>query len=704
MPPAGSPRPVGPLAKRPRATPFAGIGRIPVVDVGPVAEGGRWPARAVPGEAVPITATVFKEGHDSVGATAVLISPDGRDHSSVRMAEVNHGLARFEGRLVPDRTGEWSFRVEAWADPYSSWRHDALIKVPVGQDVETVFAEGARVMKRAAGRRGLAAEPKAVLETAAARLCDRGLNPQERLAAATEGTVAALMEADPLRDHVTKSAAYGLRVQRERALVGNWYELFPRSVGAYFSPARGWVSGTLRTCADGIGRVAAMGFDVLYLTPVHPIGETFRKGRNNALKALPGDPGSPYAIGSAAGGHDAIHPDLGTFEDFDYLVERAREHGMEVALDLALQCSPDHPWVTEHPEWFTHLPDGTIAYAENPPKKYQDIYPLNFDNDPEGIYQEILRVVRLWIAHGVTILRVDNPHTKPLPFWERLLAQLALEAPDVVALAEAFTRPPMMRTLALVGFHQSYTYFAWRNTKSEVLSYLTELAGPEGSFLRPAIWPTTHDILTPYMQKGGLNAFKIRAILAATYAPTWGIYSGYELAEDVARPGSEEQLDNEKYEYKERDFASPRAVFMSGLLGKLNAIRASHPALRHLRNVTVHPTSDDAVVAYSRRLAAEHSPTGQADTVLVVLSLDPSSVRESFIQLDLAALGLAHNLDDAAGPAFRAHDLLSGETYEWGARPFVRLDPHALPGHVIHVEPELGTVPNSGYARTSGQG
>jgi starch synthase (maltosyl-transferring) len=685
--PAKTMPPVPPLAATPSPAAFAGIGRVAVLDVGPVAEGGRWPARAVPGEDVPITATVFQEGHGAVGAPAVLVAPDGRDHSSARMTELNHGLARFEGRLAPDQTGDWSFRVEGWSDPYRSWRHDAQIKIPAGQDIEAVFEVGAALMERAGARPGLAGDQRAVFAAAAAGLRDRSAAPAARLAAGAGGTAAGLMAANPLRDHVTSSAAYGLRVTRERALVGNWYELFPRSIGARFSPAAGWVSGTLRTCADGIGRVAAMGFDVLYLTPIHPIGRTFRKGRNNALKALPGDPGSPYAIGSEAGGHDAIHPDLGTFADFDHLVTRARELGMEVALDLALQCSPDHPWVKDHPEWFAHRPDGSIAYAENPPKKYQDIYPLSFETDPEGLYQEILRIVRLWIAHGVTIFRVDNPHTKPLAFWERLAAQLALESPDVVLLAEAFTRPPMMRALALVGYHQSYTYFAWRNTKTEVLDYLQDLTGELGSFMRPAIWPTTHDILTPYMQSGGLNAFKIRAILAATFAPTWGIYSGYELAEHVARPGSEEQLDNEKYEYKARDFGSPRAVFMSGLLGRLNAIRAAHPALRRLRNVTVHPTSDEATVAYSHRVEAAHCPDGAADTVLVVLSLDPFNVRESFIQLDLAALGLADAPDDAERPLLRAHDLLSDTVYEWGARPFVRLDPHALPGHVIHVRP-----------------
>jgi starch synthase (maltosyl-transferring) len=667
--------------------PPGGFGRIAIVEVSPVAEGGRWSAKAVPGEAVPVGATIFKEGHDAVAAAAVLTGPDGLVKQRIHLGEVNHGLARWEGRVVPDQEGEWSFRVEAWADPYASWVHDAEIKVPAGQDIELVLEEGALLLDEASRQAGGAGGAGLdLLRAAAVSMRRQSLDPASRLAAGTCDQVRQLMLDDPLRRQVTSSASFPLRVERQRALVGNWYELFPRSTGCFFDPARGWVSGTLRTCADGLERIAAMGFDVLYLTPVHPIGSAFRKGRNNALQASPGDPGSPYAIGSPAGGHDAIHPDLGTWDDFDFLVARAHQLGLEVALDLALQCSPDHPWVNFHPEWFTVRPDGSIAYAENPPKKYQDIYPLNFDNDPEGIYQEILRLVRLWIAHGVTIMRVDNPHTKPLPFWERLIGQMRLEAPGVVFLAEAFTRPPMMRALAMAGFHQSYTYFAWRNTKTEVLEYLQELASDAGSFMRPSIWPTTHDILTPYMQDGGRNAFKIRAILAATYAPTWGIYSGYELAEDVARPGSEEQLDNEKYEYKARDYGSPAALQMAGLLTALNAIRRDHLALHQLRNVTVHPTSDDWTVAYSRRLPASWSPNGQQDTILTVLNLDPHNQRDSWIDLDLAALGVEPptNPDE---PLIRVHDLLSDQVYLWSRRAFVRLDPNGTPGHVCHIEP-----------------
>jgi starch synthase (maltosyl-transferring) len=661
----------------------APIGRIAVIEVGPVFEGGRWPAKAVPHESVPVTATVFRDGHDLVGATAVLLDPAGRIHSTAPMHPVGQGLDRWEGRLTPDAEGMWSFRVNGWSDPIATWRREAEIKVVQGIDVELTLATGAKLFQRAA-RRKLPEPQASTLKRVAAALKDTSLDPATRLAAATGAEASDALGRHPLRDHLSPSRTYPLKVVRERALAGAWYEVFPRSIGASFSPERGWRSGTLQTAAEGIDRIAAMGFDVLYLTPVHPIGTTFRKGRNNALQALPGDPGSPYAIGSPAGGHDAIHPDLGTFEDFDALVARARAAGMEVALDLALQCSPDHPWVAEHPEWFTHRLDGTIAYAENPPKKYQDIYPLNFDNDPEGIYAEIRRVVEVWIDHGVSIFRVDNPHTKPLRFWERLIAEVGRAHPEVLFLAEAFTRPPMMKTLALAGFHSSYTYFAWRNTKTEVAEYLGELAGELGSAMRPAFWPTTHDILTPFMQWGGEPAFVIRAILAAAGAPTWGIYSGYELIENVARPGSEESIDNEKYEYKPRDFASPVAVRMADLLGRLNAIRAAHPALRRLRNLTIHPTSDESTICFSKRVGEADSPGGQADTVLVVLSLDPHNIREGMIYLDLEALGLDAG-EDAHRPVMSVHDELSGATYEWGAQPYVRLDPHAMPAHICSV-------------------
>ena len=662
-----------------------GVGRIPVLDVGPATEGGRWPAKAVVGEAVPIRATVFREGHDAVGATAVLVGPDGHDRTSVRMVDIAPGLDRYEGRLVPDEPGAWGLRVEGWSDPYGTWSHDAAIKVGADIDVELMLAEGAIVLTRAARRDGLPEPAVRVLTDAVRALADATRPPDVRLAAALSAPVRTALSAHPLRELVTTSRTYPLVVDRPLALAGAWYEMFPRSEGATFDPLRKqWRSGTLASAARRLPEIAAMGFDFAYLTPIHPIGDTFRKGRNNSLTVAPGDPGSPYAIGSADGGHDAIHPELGTFADFDAFVATARGCGLEVALDLALQCSPDHPWVSEHPEWFTTRADGSIAYAENPPKKYQDIYPVNFDNDPAGIYAEVRRVVQVWIDHGVTAFRVDNPHTKPLDFWEWLLADVRRDFPHVIFLAEAFTRPAMMATLARIGFQQSYTYFTWRNTKAELEEYLAEVSGEDGSFLRPSFWPTTHDILPPYLQHGGVAGFAIRAVLAATGSPTWGIYSGYELVENVPRPGVEEQIDNEKYELKPRDWSQADALGIRTLLARLNELRRAHPALAQLRNLTVHPTSDDALLCFSRHLAAEHSPTGVADTILVVVNLDPHAAREGVVSLDLAALGVQPS-GSGAGALFAAHDELSGATYAWGDRAFVRLDPHVQCAHLIHV-------------------
>jgi starch synthase (maltosyl-transferring) len=672
------------------------IGRIPVLDVAPAPAHGTWPAKAVVGEAVPVRATVFREGHDALGATAVLLRPDGTVHSSARMALLVPGTDRYEAHLTPDAPGDWTFRVEGWSDPYGTWEHAASIKVVAGIDVEMVLEEGARVLERAASADGRAEDDAAHLRAAAAGLRDTERPPQARLAAGTSEPVQAALTALPLRDLVSASPARGLRVERERALFASWYEFFPRSEGARYDEASGtWTSGTLATAAERLPAIAAMGFDVAYLTPIHPIGTTHRKGPNNTLVAGPGDPGSPYAIGSPDGGHDAIHPELGTFDDFDAFVARASELGLEVALDLALQCSPDHPWVTDHPEWFAHRVDGSIAYAENPPKKYQDIYPVDFDTDPEGIYAEVLRVVLLWVSHGVRQFRVDNPHTKPVEFWEWLIARVREVDPDVLFLSEAFTRPAMMRALAAVGFAQSYTYFTWRNTAAELREYLRELtsgapdsvttrAGVDGTadYLRPSFWPTTHDILTPTMQYGGPSAFALRAILAATAVPVWGIYSGYELVENVARPGAEEQVDNEKYQFRPRDWAAAEAAgtSLAPLLTGLNRARREHPCLQRLRGLSFHASDDDAILVYSRRVLAEHSPTGVEDVVLVAVNLDPHSTRETMLHLDMPALGL-----DPTRP-FTAHDLLEGGASQWWEHHPVRLGP-GRSAVVLHVTP-----------------
>ena len=646
-------------------------------DVHPSVDCGALPTRSVVGEDLEISATVFREGHDAVNATVVVTDPDDAVHH-LPMTLVNAGLDLWTATVNADRTGRWSYRVEGWSDPYRTWSHDAVIKIGAGVDVELMLEEGARVLERAVQEVDHDRISQATLRQATATLRDTDLNSEQRLSAGTGHEVEQLMRARPLRDYVSPSPTYGWLVERERALAGAWYEIFPRSEGAHLDERTGrWVSGTLRTAMDRLPAIADMGFDVVYLTPVHPIGETNRKGPNNTLEAGPHDPGSPYAIGSADGGHDAIHPDLGTFADFEAFVERAEELGLEVALDLALQCSPDHPWVAKHPEWFTTRADGTIAYAENPPKKYQDIYPVNFDNDPEGIYAEVRRVVQVWIDHGVRIFRVDNPHTKPVEFWQWLIADVAKDHPDVIWLAEAFTRPAMMHTLAKVGFQQSYTYYAWRNSAAELREYVEELAGESSVYMRPSFWPTTHDILTPYMQYGGPTAWKLRAALAATLVPTYGIYTGYELIEHVARPGAEEQLDNEKYQYRDRHWADyapggpKESRSIAPFLKKLNQIRRDHPCLSWLRNITFHSVDDPDLLVFSKRR--------DDDTIIVVANCDPHTTRASTIHLDLAALGI----DD--GDGFVAHDLVTDATWHWGEHNYVRLGVDNEPVHIVHV-------------------
>ncbi|QOQ39899.1 alpha-1,4-glucan--maltose-1-phosphate maltosyltransferase [Trueperella pecoris] len=661
------------------------VGRIPIVGVSPVLHNGAWPAKGTVNEAFPVTATVFREGHDQFGAAAVLVDPQGKEIQESIMFDSHPGLNIYKGWLTPTSSGQWEFFVRAWSDPMATWYHDAEIKLNAGVDVELVFLEGERLLTRAMKNMPTSTEERAILRDAISVIKRKRVSTNLRFAAATSDDVRRALDTYPLRDMVTESPRYKVNVDRERALVGSWYEIFPRSIGCYFDDAsKTWVSGTLKTAAEGLDRIAAMGFDVIYLTPIHPIGETNKKGRNNTLDSTPEDPGSPYAIGSASGGHDAIHPDLGTFEDFDAFVARARELGMEVALDIALQCSPDHPWITEHPEWFTTRADGTIAYAENPPKKYQDIYPLNFDNDPEGIYQEIKRILELWVSHGVTLFRVDNPHTKPVSFWQRLLAEFRELHPDVIFLAEAFTKPPMLQALGAVGFHQSYNYFAWRNDKKELEEYLWELSHDSDARVRPAFWPTTHDILTPYMQRGGVPAFAIRAILAATGSPTWGIYNGYELVENVARPGAEEQIDNEKYQYKNRDWQAGQALGISSLLTKLNDIRSRHLALRRLRNITINPTTNDNILCFTKVTRPEESPDGSVDMVIVVVNLNPYETHAGQIELDLSAFGTSARWDGS--PAIEVFDELTGETFYWNDRPYVSLNPHGQPAHILSVK------------------
>ncbi|HEY0487701.1 MAG TPA: alpha-1,4-glucan--maltose-1-phosphate maltosyltransferase [Mycobacteriales bacterium] len=653
-------------------------GRIPIEDVSPLVAGGRYPARAVTGEHVPVAATVYREGHDAVGANVAWKGPDGGRRPFVRMERGEND--RWHADIVPDTPGRWTYVVEAWSDPYATWHHAVEVKLAAGQgaqDLANDLEEGARVLERAA--RGVLRERRPELVAAAAALRDTELPVERRVVPAF--ALADLLHASPVRELVTRSETMVLWVDRPRALYGSWYEFFPRSEGALVAdPASDAVQtvshGTFRTAAERLPAIAEMGFDVVYLPPVHPIGKVNRKGPNNTLDAGPDDVGSPWAIGSEEGGHDAIHPALGTFEDFDQFVARAGELGMDVALDFALQCAPDHPWVREHPEWFTTKPDGTIAYAENPPKKYQDIYPLNFDNDPKGIYAEVLRVVLLWIDHGVKIFRVDNPHTKPVNFWYWLIWQVKQRHPDVLFLAEAFTRPAMMHGLAKVGFTQSYTYFTWRTAKWEIEEYARELADAS-HYMRPNFFVNTPDILHASLQYGGPPMFKIRAVLAAMLSPSWGVYSGYELFEHVAvRPGSEEYLDSEKYQLRPRDWKTAEAEgrSLAPYLRRLNEIRRDHPALHWLRNITFHSLDNESVTAFSKR----DEETG--DTVLVVCSLDSHGVQWANTSLDMPALGF--DWDER----FRVTDLITGAEYDWGQFNTVRLDAHHEPAHVFVVE------------------
>jgi len=653
---------------------LAGPGRLPILDITPAPACGAYPAKAVVGELVPIGAVCWREGHEALGCAVVWWGPDGRARPSVRMTPGDPGTDRWHAHIRPDAVGAWSFAIEAFGDPYLTWRDAIAKKIEAGQGVDELandLAIGARVLERAAAT--VPDERTADVVAAVAALRDGSRPLPERVRPAFD--LAGLLWAHPVRDLVTRSPVARIWVDRTRALFSAWYEMFPRSEGAVVDAAGCPIRhGTFATAAERLPAIAAMGFDVVYLPPIHPIGRINRKGRNNALVAGEGDVGSPWAIGAAEGGHDAVHPELGTLDDFRRFVERARDVGLEVAMDLALQAAPDHPWVTEHPEWFTRLPDGTIAYAENPPKKYQDIYPLNFDTDPEGIRAEVLRVVLHWVEQGVRIFRVDNPHTKPADFWHWLIWRVKEIHPDVLFLAEAFTRPAIVHGLATIGFTQSYTYFTWRTTARDLRAYCEELVAA-ADYMRPNFWTNTPDILHETLQHGGPPMFKIRAILAALLSPSWGMYAGYELFEHLAVPGTEEYLDSEKYQLRPRDWAGAEraGASLAPFIARLNAIRRDNPALHWLRNLRFHDIDNEALLCWSKR-----DPDSD-NTVLVVCSFDPVNVAWGNTTLDMPALGFDWL------ERFRVHDELTGESYDWGQRNAVRLDPHVEPAHVFTV-------------------
>ncbi len=631
-------------------------GRIIIENLRPRTPTGRHPAKAVVGERVLVSATIFKEGHDVLAAqvTAVPTQPRGAPAGrpeTVTMTLVNPGLDLWAAPFVPSVLGQHHLVVEAWTDRQATWAKKTKAKLDAGQDIDVEVAEGIVIFQaRAAG------DP-------AARAAAAGLT----------GGVVALALATPLPGpegaaDLTASEPMALWVDRPLALAGAWYELFPRSFGGF--------KGT----EERIPAVAGMGFDVLYLPPIHPIGVTERKGPDNTLGAGVDDPGSPWAIGNASGGHTAIDGGLGTVDDFSHLLATAADYGLEVALDYALQCSPDHPWVKEHPEWFHHRPDGSIAYAENPPKKYQDIYPINFwpeaDSDRQALWEACKAIIDFWLEKGVAIFRVDNPHTKPVAFWEWLIGTVRADHPEVIFLAEAFTRPPVMAKLAEVGFSQNYTYFTWRTEQhgpDGLREYMEELTNETADFMRPNFWPNTPDILSGPLRDGPPAAFAERLVLAATLSPSWGMYSGYELYEnEAASPTNEEYLHSEKYEIRHRDFDQPGTL--TPLVAAVNAVRRKHPALQRLRRTQFHGSDNPLVVAYSKI-----SDDG-GDVMLMVVSLDPYHSQSSILDLDLPALGLP------ATRPFAAVDELSGETFQWSGRhPWVRLEPWARVAHILHL-------------------
>ena len=676
------------------------FGRINVMDITPAEERGIFPARVELGEPFEMTAQVFIEGRTKVGATAIVRNPRGKETMRQAMTCTNPGLDRWTVMVkcgehsdlkpwedgyaaVKRQLGEWTVTIEGWEDTYVSWLHDTRIKVRVMDDVDNALNSGAELLARWAATpdAGLTARDRKTLEKAAETMADQTLSAEDRLAAGDNPTIAALHETHPLRDGISPSQPQRFKVERPKSSFAAWYQFFPRSEGATIDPNTGKIiQGTLRTSMAGLERAAAEGFDIVYLPPVFPIGVTNRKGRNNTLVAEPDDPGSPFGIGSELGGHDTVDPLLGTMDDFKALCQRAHELGLEIALDFALQCSPDHPWVKAHPNWFRHKPDGSIAFAENPPKKYQDIYPIDFNADMPGIEKEVERIMNLWIEAGVTIFRIDNPHTKPVRFWQDVIAAVTKKHPEVLFLAEAFTRPGMMRALSYVGFTQSHCYFPWRNTKDELEEYLPVTNGDDGYYQHNTFWPTTPDILTAYMRDNGVAGHCVRAVLAAMGSPSWGIYNGYELIENKQRPGFEEQIDNEKYEVKVRDWSKAKQYGVAEMLTALNKIRRAHPAALSYHNLTVLPTSDPNILAFARHTPAELTGTGQADTLIVVVNLDGHNAHQSMIHLELGELGLPTDRP------LNVRDELTGREFQWGWDNYVSLAPWADVAHILSVQ------------------
>jgi starch synthase (maltosyl-transferring) len=648
-----------------------------IENVTPRVDDGEFPVKRIVGDTVVVEADVFADGHDAISC-ALLYKKEG-DLEWTEAAMVPLVNDRWQGSFQVQELGRYLYTVSAWIDHFKSWSRALAKRIEANQDVTVDLLIGAEMIEAA----GKHAPPKQAAWHEIYAESVRTGGP-EGIARVASGELASLMRRHAERSFAcTYEKTLCVEVNRERARFGAWYELFPRST----SPVPGQ-HGTFRDLEAWLPYVASMNFDVLYLPPIHPTGRSFRKGRNNSMTAAPGDPGSPWAIGAAEGGHKTVHPELGTLDDFRHLVGAAAAHGLELALDIAFQCAPDHPYVAEHPEWFRKRPDGTIQYAENPPKKYQDIYPFDFETEQwQNLWEELRSIVQFWVDQGVRIFRVDNPHTKTLPFWQWLIAEIKRDCPEAIFLAEAFTRPKVMQRLAKVGFAQSYNYFPWRNTKWELTQYLTELTATEvKEYMGPNLWPNTPDILTEYLQFGGRPAHMIRFILAATLGPSYGVYGpAFELCENrPLAPGREEYLDSEKYEIKTWDIE--RADSLRGLISRVNQIRRDNPAFWASHKLRFHDVDNEQIIAYSK------SSLDGSNEVLVVVNLDPHYKQSGFISLPLAELGL-----DPRQP-YQAHDLLTDARYLWhGARNYVELNPQTVPGHIFVIRRKVRTEHDFDY-------
>ncbi len=635
--------------------------RVVIAAVSPEIDGGRFPVKRAVGEGVVVEAEIFADGHDTLAAVLKHRHESAPDWTEVPMTALVND--RWRGRFNATKLGRYAYTIEGWVDGYRTWSARLAKRVAAGQDIKLELEIGARLIDEAAARASAPDAAKLTALAVAIRKQAAGPDAKQK------------EELDPLMDRhtdrslsTTSARELEVVVEPERARFGAWYEVFPRSTG------KAGVHGTFRDLENRLPYISGMGFDILYLPPIHPIGQTHRKGRNNSTRAEAGEPGSPWAIGSAEGGHKSINPQLGTLDDFKRLVTLAGEHGLSIALDIAFQCSPDHPYVREHPEWFQHRPDGTIQYAENPPKKYEDIVPFDFETESwRELWAELLSIVEFWVAQGVKVLRVDNPHTKPFPFWDWLIAEVKRNHPEVIFLSEAFTRPKVMYRLAKAGFSQSYTYFAWRNTAWELAQYLGEITRPPViEFMRANLWPNTPDILTEYLQNGGRNAFAARFLLAATLGASYGIYGpAFELCESRAREaGSEEYLDSEKYQLRGWNLDSPESL--RELIKLVNKVRRENPALQHDRGLRFHPTENDQLVAYTK------ATDDLSEVVLTVVNVDPHHTQIGMVTLPLEELGIEQ------GRSYQAHELLSGARYLWnGPRNYVEINPTSVPGQIF---------------------